>query len=194
MDCDDADPALYPAADEICDGVDNDCDGAIDELAADAITWSIDSDGDGYGEPSYTVSACAQPEGYAPSAGDCDDSLSTVFPGAVEQCDGVDNDCDGLVDDADPGLDASTVTIWYRDADADGYGDAADGGLMACVDPSTSYAPYADNSLDCDDGSADASPGLDEVCGDGLDNDCDGSDEGCGREGEIGTDAARWRT
>ena len=193
VDCDDGDASLYPAADEVCDGVDNDCDGEIDELAADAHTWSLDSDGDGYGEPSYTVSACAQPDGYAPSSGDCDDTRDTVFPGAVEACDGVDNDCDGLLDDADPDLDTSTVTTWYRDVDGDGHGDGALAGLVACSDPSTSYAAYVDSADDCDDSDASAAPGLDEVCGDGVDNDCDGSDEGCGREGEIGTDAARAR-
>jgi len=76
-DCDDDDPTRFPGAEELCDGIDNDCDNAVGDEEADL-------DGDGW-------FACD---------GDCDDGDGSVKPGAVEECDGVDEDCDGLVDDA----------------------------------------------------------------------------------------------
>jgi hypothetical protein len=62
------------------------------------VVWHLDADGDGYGGSGATVSACAQPAGYAASSNDCDDGNPAVHPGATEVCDGLDNDCDTLVD------------------------------------------------------------------------------------------------
>ena len=74
-DCDDTDATIYPGATDIEDGIDNDCDGEIDEI--------FDMDGDGYTE----------------NDGDCDDTDATVYPGATELEDGFDNDCDGEIDE-----------------------------------------------------------------------------------------------
>ncbi len=96
-DCDDQDPTVYPRAEERCDGVDNDCDGDVDE----DLTWRDgfpDLDGDGYGDPEgEPLPFCepAPPPGYADNDDDCDDTNPAVHPGAEEVCDGVDNDCDG---------------------------------------------------------------------------------------------------
>ena len=74
-DCNDEDPLIHPGADEGCDGVDSDCDGAP---ASD----EVDTDLDGF-------LACAE----------CDDTDPLVSPAAAEQCDGIDNDCDGELDE-----------------------------------------------------------------------------------------------
>ncbi len=95
-DCDDADAAVYPGAIEVCNGADDDCDSAVDEDLPTS-TWYRDDDGDGYGSPVEPVELCALPAGYAPVAGDCDDTDGATFPGAEDPGhDGIDQDCDGV--------------------------------------------------------------------------------------------------
>jgi MYXO-CTERM domain-containing protein len=160
-DCDDANAAVNPGATEICDGIDNDCDGQIDENGS-ATTYYADSDGDGYGDPGVTQDACAPPSGYVADNTDCDDSEDTVYPGANEICDGLDNDCNGLIDDY-----ASDATTWYFDEDGDGFGGSST--ILDCNQPTN----YVGASGDCDDLEPTVYPGAPELC-DGLDNDCDG--------------------
>ncbi len=162
-DCSDADATIYPGATEYCDGKDNDCDGAIDESAADALTWYRDADDDSYGDPDNTQAACTQPAGYVEDDTDCDDDAFEANPNHEEICDGLDNDCDGETDEDD----ATDAPAWYRDEDGDGYGQAAVS-AVACDAPSG----YVADDTDCDDGEAASNPGHDEIC-DGLDNDCD---------------------
>ena len=167
-DCDDADATVHSGADELCDGVDNDCDGDTDEAdAIDPSTFYADGDGDGYGDPWSTTTACSVPSGYVADDSDCDDTDVAVNPGASEVCDGVDDDCDGLVDQDDPSLAGSAT--WYLDSDGDGYGDPSVT-TAACFQPSGHVA----DASDCDDADASANPGADELC-DGVDNDCDGA-------------------
>jgi len=97
-DCDDGDATVNPLAPELCGGADEDCDGVVDEAgAADAPSWFLDEDGDGYGSDASEVIACDSPgDGYVMDGGDCDEDENDVNPGVVEACnDGVDNDCDG---------------------------------------------------------------------------------------------------
>ena len=102
-DCDDFDAAVVPGATEVCDGIDNDCDGFVDgSFAEGQLTFYRDGDGDGFGVEDETVLGCEAPSGYAAAAGDCDDALDTTYPGAEEECDGEDNDCNGFLDDTCP--------------------------------------------------------------------------------------------
>ncbi len=156
-DCDDSDGGVNPGATEICDSVDNDCDGDTDEGVTS--TYYIDVDGDGYGG-STTMEACTQPSGYVSDASDCNDSEAAANPGESEVCDGIDNNCDGAVDE---GL----TSTWYQDVDGDGYGGSTQ--TEACTQPTGFVA----DSSDCDDADAAANPGESEAC-DGTDNDCDG--------------------
>jgi len=175
-DCDDTDDTVHPAATEVCDSVDNDCDALVDDDddsldTSTGTTWYTDADADGYGDGSTGLTpACVQPSGTAANATDCDDSDTTIHPGATESCDEIDNDCDGLVDDDDDSLDTSTGTTWYTDGDFDGYGDPTSG-AMACDAPSGSVDVGL--ATDCDDAEPAANPGATEIC-DGIDNDCDG--------------------
>ena len=96
-DCNDADGAIHPSADERCDGIDNNCDSAVDDDGSvDADAWYWDNDGDGYGLGDRTTTSCAVPDGYAASSGDCDDQEPAVNPGMLEACNnGLDDNCDG---------------------------------------------------------------------------------------------------
>lgn len=129
-DCDDTEPSVSPSATEVCDGVDQDCDGAIDDNAVDSIVWYPDGDGDGHGVPTAAVVACDAPgSGYSPVSDDCDDANAGAYPGAAEFAyDGVDQDCDGA--DLD-------------DLDGDGWTSEITGGAD-CDDSNPSVNPEAE--------------------------------------------------
>jgi len=165
-DCDDRDSTINTTGTEVCDGVDNDCDGDVDEdSATDVATWYADTDGDSYGDPAVSDMDCDQPTGFVSDDTDCDDGDSAQYPGASEWCNGEDDDCDGLTDEDD----AIDVVTWYADTDGDGYGDPAVSEID-CVEPTG----YVSDSSDCDDADAAQFPGADEYCN-GEDDDCDGT-------------------
>ena len=173
-DCNDSDANIKPGVVEVCDSIDNDCDGDIDDADNGVVgqtTYYQDSDADGYGSSS-TLMACTQPQNYVSIGGDCDDSSSSVSPSATEVCDSIDNDCDGLTDDADSGV--AGQTTYYQDGDGDGYGTSST--VTSCSQP----GGYAANTNDCNDGNSGINPGATETCVNGVDEDCDGSyNEGC---------------
>ncbi len=102
-DCDDGNPDIHTDAEEICDGIDNNCDGTVDEDdAIDASTWYADTDGDGYGDNDAWIESCNLTDGYVIFGDDCDDDDPSLSPGVIEACDGIDNNCDGTIDEDCP--------------------------------------------------------------------------------------------
>ncbi|MBM4395707.1 MAG: thrombospondin type 3 repeat-containing protein [Deltaproteobacteria bacterium] len=176
-DCNDLDASVKPGAIETCaTAQDDDCDADPNEEGAVGCTdFYADLDGDGHGGKAKRC-LCAPRDGYASQvSNDCNDVNPAVYPGAVEACDGADNNCNGLVDDNAP-----AGSEWYVDMDRDGYGVGAP--KAGCA-PSGDYR--ATRSGDCDDNAATGAPihpGALETCANGRDEDCDGeTDEaGCG--------------
>ncbi len=155
VDCDD-DPRLrgalvYPGAQEVCNGIDDNCDGVIDgPEALGTLEYWPDEDGDGYGKDEVTT-GCPTEVGLVRNNLDCSDISERINPDADEICDGIDNDCDGAIDDADDNIVGARV--YYTDADGDGYGNVL-APVLSCDVP----AGAVTNSLDCDDDIEQLSP------------------------------------
>jgi formylglycine-generating enzyme required for sulfatase activity len=172
-DCNDAEALIRPDAAEVCDGFDNDCDGAVDSadigiVYSEENVYYADVDLDGYGDSDASAEACSQPDGHVTNNEDCNDSVSAISPVADEICDDDDNDCNGAVDE-DQAIDAST---WFEDGDGDGFGDSGST-EVACV----ASVGFVEDSTDCNDAEALINPDAAEVC-DSIDNDCNGAVDG----------------
>ena len=183
-DCDDANAAVNPDAQEVCDGIDNDCDGDVDGGAVGEGTWYPDADGDGFGDDAGAVTSCTAPPDHVAVGGDCDDGDAAVYPGATEICDGIDNDCDASTDengDTDgDGFSACGGDCDDDDANVNPDAEEVCNGVDDDCDPATDEGADDDGdgySLcdgDCDDGDAAVHPAAIEQCN-GIDDDCDGS-------------------
>ena len=89
-----------PTGVETCNTLDDDCDGAVDGPGAVGFAaFYLDADGDGYGNPGMSMSACGAPMGHVATGDDCNDADAAVHPGVLEACNGRDEDCDGAIDD-----------------------------------------------------------------------------------------------
>ena len=165
-DCDDGKSSVHPGASEVCDNLDNNCDGQTDEGLGNV--WYLDSDNDGYGDAGVSGIFCANPGGYVGNSADCNDNNDAVSPLATETCNGVDDNCNALTDEG-------ATTLYFKDADGDTYGDPHVT-ANACALP-TGYVP---NNSDCNDAQTAIHPGAAETCN-SLDDNCNGqTDEGIG--------------
>ena len=160
-DCDDGDEAVNPDTTEVCDDLDNNCDGATDE--------GFDTDTDGF-------TSCG---------GDCDDTDTAINPGATEECNGIDDDCDSVADNGFDDLDSDGAASCVDCDDSDE--EAAPGLAEVCDEKDNDCNGAVDDGFDdldndtftacddCDDGDSASYPGAPQVCDDALDNDCDGA-------------------
>jgi hypothetical protein len=193
-DCNDNNAAVRPGATEVCNSIDDDCDASIDEGVQS--TFYRDLDGDTYGNAAQTIQACSAPAGYVSNSTDCNDSSSSVYPGASEVCgNGIDDDCaNGDLVCPIPGcmnatacnynaaatVDNGTCTFavtYYLDADADGFAVST---TSSCSNPGAGYTTTVLPLTDCNDASFAVKPSATELCSNTIDDDCDGLiNEGC---------------
>jgi hypothetical protein len=147
----------------------------------DGPPYYLDADGDGYGADASAQDACE--DGYVAVAGDCNDADPTVHPGGEICGDGRDNDCDGGVDESD----TADPTVWYPDADGDGYGRSSGPVIPSCA----AIEGHAQLGEDCDDENRRIHPGANEICDEGIDNDCDpATDETTDEDGDGYTECS----
>ncbi len=178
-DCNDGDSGAYPGATEVVNGVDDDCDGIVDNG-----TPAFDNDGDGY----------------TALGGDCDDSDPNSYPGAPELADSLDNDCDGVYDEGTVYVDDDGDGFAEVDGDCNdtsdlifpgaaedlgsltpNLGDGMDNDCDTLVDEGTDTYDddgdgFSEIGGDCNDANPDYSPGVYDMPADGVDWDCNGVD------------------
>lgn len=159
LDCNDSDAYINPTATEICNGIDDNCNGSVDEGVTSV--FYADDDHDGFGNSMITTTGCTAPPGYVSNSMDCNDANAMVNPASSEVCNALDDDCDAAIDEG-------IGSVFYYDSDRDGYGNI-NVTTMACSAPSG----YVSNSTDCNDLNASVYPSAAELCN-SVDDNCNG--------------------
>lgn len=172
-DCDDFDPTINPSAVEICNYLDDNCNGGeVDEFVQ--LSFYMDADFDGYGDANVLVMDCFEQPGFVTNMEDCDDNLVTYqdldadgWGSAIADPCGVDNnlDCNDMTSSI------QEASMYFEDLDGDGYGNP-DMGVYLC-ESQTGYIP---DGTDCDDLNPSVFPNAEDIAGNGIDENCDGQD------------------
>ena len=161
-DCDDNNDMVHPFMIEICDEIDNDCDGMTDGIHAEGtVEYYTDNDEDGFGSIETLQTGCSIPNNGVLLAGDCNDNDAMIHTNMIEICDEKDNDCNDEIDD-----NPVDILTYYTDADGDGFGDSTSQ-TEGCIQPDGTSLTNGD----CDDTNTLVNPAMIEIC-DEKDNDC----------------------
>lgn len=160
-DCDDSNDFVHPAATEICNGIDDNCNVLVDDDPI-IMHWFLDVDLDGFGAILYDSLSCFMLTGYVFDSTDCNDLDASINPSGFEICNDMDDDCDILIDE-----DIMNYT-YYQDVDLDGFGN-----FLVSETNCTGIAPlgFTNNAADCNDANGLINPGQSEICN-GVDDNC----------------------
>ena len=169
LDCNNSNANIRPNAMEICNGIDENCNNLIDD-GLTFINYYLDSDGDGYGAGTAINSCSNLGAGYSTNNTDCNNSNSGIRPNASEICNEIDDNCNTSIDE---GL---LFSNYYLDADNDGYYISF---INACSSPGVNYSIALGIFGDCNDNNLTINSGAQEICGNGIDENCNGADAVC---------------
>jgi hypothetical protein len=169
LDCNNTNAAIRPGAVEICNSIDDNCNNSIDE-GLTFVNYYIDTDSDGFGAGTAT-NTCSNPGlGFVTNNTDCNNNDSNIRPNAIEICNAIDDNCNGLINEG------IVFLTYYFDADQDGYYLSS---INACSSPGINYTTSGVALGDCNDANANVHVGAIEICGNGIDEDCNGIDPTC---------------
>jgi len=164
-DCDDTNSSINPNAIEICNSLDDECDGQVDN-GMDFQYYYSDLDADGFGFAAGGLSCSDMGVGFVTNHSDCDDTNASVCPGAIELCNSIDDDCDSQIDN---GL---LFLNYFTDTDGDTFG--TDAPISSCSDLGNGYS-FIEG--DCNDSDATVNPSAVEILDNDIDENCDGQIE-----------------
>jgi hypothetical protein len=168
-DCNNNNANIRPNAVEICNSIDDNCNTFIDD-GLTFVNYYIDTDGDGFGAGIATNSCINLGAGYATNNTDCNNTNSAISPDASELCNSIDDNCNNSIDE---GL---TFSNYYLDVDQDGYYLSI---VNACVSPGPNYTAGGIVLGDCNDNNFNINSGAIDICGNGIDENCNGVDLVC---------------
>ena len=169
LDCNNTNAAIRPGAAEICNAIDDNCNNLIDE-GLTFVNYYIDTDSDGFGAGTATNSCSNPGTGYVANNTDCNNNNPNIHPNAIEICNATDDNCNGLINEG------IVFLTYYLDADNDGYYLSS---LSACSSQGINYTTTVGVLGDCNDSNPSVNLGAIEICGNGIDEDCNGFDFTC---------------